>query len=93
MGVQYATINLGVDEEFLFQSSYGLIVISSNSNGQSAVFLKSNASVQQLHVSSDGFENSFEVSFVSNTAIKIKNVFITARSIEVISFASFGKPH
>lgn len=93
VGVQYATINLGVGEEFLFQVSYGLIVISSNSNGQTAVFLKSNASVQQLHVSSDSFGYSFEVSYVSNTTIKIKNVFTTARSIEVISLAPFGKPH
>lgn len=93
MGVQYATTNLGVGEEFLFQVSYGFIVISSNSNGQAAVFVKSNASVQQLHVSSDSFNNSFEVSCINSTAIKIKNVFTTARSIEIISLASFGKPH
>ena len=92
MGVQYATTNLGVGEEFLFQVSYGFIVISSNSNGQTAVFVKSNSTITKLHESSDSFNSSFEVSLENSSSVKIKNIYSTGRSIEIISLASFGRP-
>lgn len=93
VGVKYATTNLAAGEEFLFQVSYGLIVISSNSNGQTAVFVKSNSTMTKLHETSNSFNSSFEVSLVDSTSIKIKNIHSTSRSIEIISLASFGKPH
>ena len=93
IGVKYKTVNLGSGEETTFDTSYGLIVMSSNSNGQTAVYAKSNSNLTQLHVSSESFGSSFEVSYMDSNSIKVKNVFSTNRSIEIMSLASFGKVH
>lgn len=93
IGVKYKTVNLGSGEETTFDTSYGLIVMSSNSTGQTAVYAKSNSNLTQLHVSSESFGSSFEVSYMNSNSIKVKNVHSTNRSIEIMSLASFGKVH
>ena len=83
---------LSSNEKLVISSAnLGLIIVSSSSSGNSAIYLGSSFGVVKVFETSESFCSQIEVSKIDNGGIEVTNIHSVARYVEVVIIANNGR--